>query len=218
MKNKWNKVKETTLRLLLAVWLVFVSSGSTTKFCSANAIEDLACTLASTEICYDKNIQAIPTIEHKGTIAANKKETITDLPVEELTLAFASPSLQDSVYKYMQEKVAFPAGALALAVHETGNFTSRTFRLGNNMFGMKAVAMLNCDYTVWSTGDNHNKCGWSDWKECIDAYAEWEIRKGITRENTKSIGDYTSHLRRIGYAADPLHKTKVTAHFKKLFI
>ena len=127
---------------------MFVSSGSTTKLSSANTIEDLACTLASTEICYNKNIEAIPTIEHKDTITAVRKETITGSSVEELTLAFASPSLQDSVYKYMQEKVAFPAGALALAVHETGNFTSRTFRLGNNMFGMKAVAMLNCDYTV----------------------------------------------------------------------
>jgi hypothetical protein len=134
--------------------LGFISTSSSSLHVATHSTQIEDCTLASTEICYDKNIESSSDIEYKVDIPAKERTT----PVE-IRPSFAYPSLQDSVFNYMKTVCAYPEGAFALAIHETGNFTSRTFRLGNNMFGMKAVPMLNCDYVIWSTGDNHNKCG-----------------------------------------------------------
>lgn len=128
---------------------------------------------------------------------------------------FISNSLQDSIFQYMKMvNLQCPEAAFALAWHETGGFTSKLWREGNNCYGMKFDHKLSPDFQLWSVGDKHYKAGWNSWKSCVDAFAEWEKRKRITATTPQA---YVQELRRIGYASDPLHGAKVIAHVKRLF-
>lgn len=123
-------------------------------------------------------------------------------------------SLQDSIYQYMKLTLKVPEAAFALAWHESGGFSSKLWREGNNPFGMKATKSLNYDFTVWSVGDQHWKAGWNHWKQAIDNFAAWEERKKINAETPEQ---YVRELRRIGYAEDPYHGSKVLGYVAKIF-
>lgn len=149
----------------------------------------------------------------KAKRKANRKSD--QLTKESYELKMNSPSLQDSIFEYMKTRLLVPTAAFALAVHESGNFMSKLWREGNNMFGISYASKVGADFKVWSTGDNHWKAGWNDWRKGIDAFAAWEQRKGI---KATTPDEYFNELRRIGYARDRLHGAKLRNHHKKLFI
>ena len=79
---------------------------------------------------------------------------------------------------------------------------------------MKATKSLNYDFVVWSVGDQHYKAGWNTWQQAVDNFAAWEQRKNIEAATPEQ---YVLELRRIGYASDPYHGSKVLNYVKKIF-
>jgi len=194
------------------------------SFSNPNVTNDIN---TNNDLCFEDKIfdtQSYTIWNTKNYIKINKRKRKAKLrsarPASTLftsewkgTPKFISNSLQDSIYNYMKETLMVPEVALALAVHESGNFTSNLWLKGNNCFGLAFNEKLSPDFKVWSVGDNHYKCGWTDWRKCIDAFAAWEKRK-IKADNAES---YFRELRRIGYASDKNHGAKVKAHMLRLF-
>jgi uncharacterized FlgJ-related protein len=73
---------------------------------------------------------------------------------------FEKNSKFGEIYEYMKGKVKAPEATFALAVHETGGFTSKLAQNANNLFGF--VYSPQSDFKYWSNGDGHYKSGWYD--------------------------------------------------------
>jgi len=108
-----------------------------------------------------------------------------------LLLSIALHPLSDSVYNYAKSiGICYPKICTSQAVHESANFTSYCYRTRNNCLGMKGK---DGKYKVFAS-----------WKECIDFYKDWQLRKGHCSSYNCYL-KYVSH----NYASDRKYGRKL---------
>ena len=110
---------------------------------------------------------------------------------------------KDNLLRYLELKNAKnPTKILCQAVLETGWFKSRSFTIGNNLFGMKYATRRQ----TTATGKYLGHAKFNHWSDSVDDYLMWMqywVDKGHKYKN------HYAFLKRIGYAEDPLYNSKL---------
>jgi len=111
---------------------------------------------------YKKNIliQELDTTLKQKEIVLDSVKAILTKTDKVYVPKFERNSKFGEIYEYMKTKVKAPEATFALAVHETGGFTSNLSQNANNLFGFIYSPMS--DFKYWSKGDGHYKSGWYD--------------------------------------------------------
>lgn len=153
-------------------------------------------------------------LQKKNEVFDSIQKVLTQTKVT-LEPKFELNSKYGEIYQYMKEKLEAPEANFALAIHETGGFTSNLCQKANNLFGF--IYSPKSDFKYWSKGDGHWKSGWNDWKKSVDYMAEWQDKFKKRGLDTSSNEAYIASLRRIGYATDPNHGKKVRSVYNNYF-
>ena len=133
------------------------------------------------------------TPRHKTTYVSNKVYVDRVVPDQEFSKANLIAMLKDMNVKHY--RVAY-----AQAVVETGNFTSKMFRLNNNLFGMK----VSCQRANTCSGSRHGHAYYSTWERSVVDYALY-YNKYLSRLSECELYRYLgSH-----YASDKNYVTKL---------
>lgn len=125
---------------------------------------------------------------HKKRITAPITKTVTSyvyITPESIDNKFSTENL----YQYIKALgIQHTDIVYKQAILETGHFTSKAFKIKNNLFGFTYNSTL---------------ISFANWKESVRYYANWQLRK-------YKKGDYYTFLKDIGYAQDTLyiHKLK----------
>ena len=139
-----------------------------------------------------------------GTRQAINRSKVDSLSLEEKLIIideYNEFSEEKLIEKIDELNFRFPHIILAQAKLETGNFTSKSFLQGNNMFGMKqAKSRAN---TAQRTEFGH--AGYDTWKESLYDYA---LYYNAYLNKLRTEQQYYSYLSQ-NYAEDPNYVTKL---------
>jgi len=134
------------------------------------------------------------TPRHKTTYVTNKVYVYRVVPDQAFSKANLIVMLKEMNVKHY--RVAY-----AQAVVETGNFTSRMFRLNNNLFGMKEATMR----VNLARGTQYGHAYYNNWEESVTDYALW-VAAYANRCRTK---EQMYQLLEGYYAEDPNYISKL---------
>jgi len=91
---------------------------------------------------------------------------------------------------------------------ESGELSSKIFRLNNNMLGMRQPKVRE----TTSIGKTHGYATYCDWYSCLEDYALYQQNVIEDRQMTKK--QYIAYLSK-HYAQDPQYKTKIMRKMKE---
>lgn len=101
----------------------------------------------------------------------------------------------------------YPETAVAIARLESGGFTSKLFREGNNPFAFKRNSRPFCKET-----DAKGYCRYRTLDDALADYVAYE-RQVIAKYGLTTEAEYRRHIIR-NYAADPRYGAKLAKHLK----
>lgn len=111
-------------------------------------------------------------------------------PEVETSIKEVDSELFDEVYNYLFEIcIDHPRIVMAQCIEESGNFSSKLFKEGNNCLGMKVPSRR----PTLAKGVMYGHAFFKSWKDCINDYAIWQsiYARGLTEE------DYLQYLDRV---------------------
>ncbi len=141
-----------------------------------------------------------------GVYLVNKPSPILDKPISEeqkliIIKEFNKFSEDKLIEKLKELNVKFPYIVLAQAKVETGNFTSKIFREGNNLFGMKEAKMR----ATTAKGTENNHACYENWTQSVYDYALYQCRYLSALSNDEQYFQYLEQ----NYAEDPSYVNKL---------
>lgn len=140
-----------------------------------------------------------------GKLGFHNKTTLEKTTVQtERIYDLNDPFTEAKVRRYLvQLNVKYPDVALAQMKLESANGTSKVFREGNNLFGMKKAERR----PTTAMGEKNNHAYYSHWRQsCID-YALWQAFVA-NPENISSERAWLYYIGRI-YAVDDAYHQKL---------
>jgi uncharacterized FlgJ-related protein len=96
--------------------------------------------------------------------------------------------------KILEYNILEPKIVLYQALHESGNFKSKYFKINNNLFGFRG---------------NNGYFKFKNWEKSVAYYKKWQDKVPYT---SKKYGSYFNYLKIRNYATDPNYKLNVMRH------